>query len=196
MNETFEMNVILLAKIFDFAFHFDEKKMVKPAIQNDFSYYRRVLGRMKNASKKSKKKSKNNKVDEDIANKMSFYFAYPTPVMKSLIDTVVQSPNREELIRGLALIANVACKMIGSEPLSSENKMLLLCVMTGCIIFIDHLEEDGVFKKKSPVKIYECIHTIKYYEEESTDFLLNSIRFSTINLSSDNTLPSVKKLLS
>lgn len=190
------MNVILLAKIFDFAFRFDEKKMVKPAIQNDFSYYRRVLGRMKNAGKKTKKKTKNNKVDEDIANKMSFYFAYPTPVMKSLIDTVVQCPNREELIKGLALIANVACKMLETETLSGENKMLLLCVMTGCIIFIDHLEEEGVFKRRSPVRIYQCIHTIRNYDGESTDFLLNSIRFSTINLSSDSTLPSVKKLLS
>lgn len=196
VNETFEENVILLAKIFDFAFHFDEKKMIKPAIQNDFSYYRRVLGRMKNSGKKSKKKAKNNKVDEDIANKMSFYFAYPTPVMKSLIDTIVQSPNREELVKGLSLIANVACKMIETEDLSKEKKMLLLCVMTGCIIFVDHLEEDGVFKSRSPIRILNALTVLKNYEEESTDFLLNSLRFSTINLGNDNTLPSLKKLLS
>jgi hypothetical protein len=48
-----------LAQIFDFVFHFDEAKMVNPAIQNDFSYYRRVLGRMKNLDKETKHKVSN-----------------------------------------------------------------------------------------------------------------------------------------
>lgn len=43
-----------LAMIFDFVFHFDEAKMINPAIQNDFSYYRRVLGRMKDKKQKMK----------------------------------------------------------------------------------------------------------------------------------------------
>jgi len=41
-----------VARIFSFVFHFDESKMLNPAIQNDFSYYRRVLGRMKDKTKK------------------------------------------------------------------------------------------------------------------------------------------------
>lgn len=202
VNSEFEVNVVLLSKIFDFAFHFDEKKMIKPAIQNDFSYYRRVLGRMKNgkssSAKDKKKKGKDKgKVDEDIANKMSFHFAYPTPVMKVLIDTASQSKDNEELVKGLSLIANVACNMIqNGGDLSEEDKMLLLCVMTGCIIFVDHLEENGAFKKKSPIRIYQCISLLKNYDEGSTDFLLNSLRFSTINLSGEHTLPSIKKLLS
>jgi len=51
-NQAFAKQV---AQIFDFVFHFDEAKMVNPAIQNDFSYYRRVLGRMKNVDKEKKK---------------------------------------------------------------------------------------------------------------------------------------------
>lgn len=54
--------------------------MMNPAIQNDFSYYRRVLGRMKDKKQKMK-------VDEELANKMSFFFAYPTPMMKVMIDS-------------------------------------------------------------------------------------------------------------
>jgi hypothetical protein len=57
-----------------------EAKMMNPAIQNDFSYYRRVLGRMKDKKQKMK-------VDEELANKMSFFFAYPTPMMKVMIDS-------------------------------------------------------------------------------------------------------------
>jgi hypothetical protein len=46
--------VIQIAHIFSFVFHFDEAKMMNPAIQNDFSYYRRVLGRMKDKKQKMK----------------------------------------------------------------------------------------------------------------------------------------------
>jgi len=36
-----------LADAFDFVLRFDDTKMGRPAIQNDFSYYRRTLNRMK-----------------------------------------------------------------------------------------------------------------------------------------------------
>ena len=68
------------ALVFDFAFHFDVEKIMNPNIQNDFSYYRRILSRMKSSSKKKKLT-----VDEDTANKMSFFFAYPTPMMKVFV---------------------------------------------------------------------------------------------------------------
>ena len=37
----------LLGEVFNFALRFDDLKMVNPAIQNDFSYYRRTLNRLK-----------------------------------------------------------------------------------------------------------------------------------------------------
>jgi len=40
-----------LADVFDFVLRFDDAKMVNPAIQNDFSYYRRTLNRMKLSKK-------------------------------------------------------------------------------------------------------------------------------------------------
>ena len=55
--ECLRVNVALakqVALLFDFVFHFDEAKMINPAIQNDVSYYRRVLSRMKNANKDEK----------------------------------------------------------------------------------------------------------------------------------------------
>jgi len=41
-----------MADVFDFVLRFDDAKMVNPAIQNDFSYYRRTLNRMKMSKKK------------------------------------------------------------------------------------------------------------------------------------------------
>ena len=58
--------------------------MVNPAIQNDFSYYRRSLSRMK-----LNNKGGDIKIKDELANRMSLFFAYPTPMMKVLTDTTV-----------------------------------------------------------------------------------------------------------
>jgi hypothetical protein len=64
-----------LAQILVFCFRFDELKMVNPAIQNDFSYYRRVLSRKKSGTSQirdenGKKKKKKTQVTEEVANRM------------------------------------------------------------------------------------------------------------------------------
>jgi len=183
-----------LSEIFDFVFHFDEAKMVNPAIQNDFSYYRRVLSRMKNSSKDEKSKIV---VDEELANKMSFFFAYPTPMMKVLIDATMDFDKNAKLrlIDGLSLMCNLCLKSLENESDTNEKgRMLGLCAMTGCIILVDHLHEIGAFHKKSPIRIRSCIQRLK--TTPSTDFLLNSLRFTTLHLNEETTMPSITKLLS
>jgi len=182
-----------IAHIFSFVFHFDEAKMMNPAIQNDFSYYRRVLGRMKDRKQKMK-------VDEELANKMSFFFAYPTPMMKVMIDstTTLDKSERPRLINGLSMVANVCLHNITSNPNigGGENIMLLLCAMTGCIILVDHLREEGAFDKKSPLNIKNAIAHLKSGgNPQPTDFLLNSLRFTTLHLNSEHTMPAITKLL-
>jgi hypothetical protein len=183
-----------LSEIFDFVFHFDEAKMVNPAIQNDFSYYRRVLSRVKHSTKEDKSKIV---VDEELANKMSFFFAYPTPMMKVLIDATMEFDKNAKvrLIDGLSLVCNLCLKFL-ENPTSENEKahMLALCAMTGCIILVDHLHDIGAFHKKSPIRIRNCIHKLK--NTPSTDFLLNSLRFTTLHLNDESTMASITKLLS
>lgn len=62
--------------------------MVNPAIQNDFSYYRRTLNRMKLS-----KKDMNLTIRDELANRMSLFFAYPTPMMNALSETTVKFLN-------------------------------------------------------------------------------------------------------
>jgi hypothetical protein len=67
--------------------------MSNPSIQNDFSYYRRTVSRMKSGMvilnlKKSKADAV---VSDDLANKMSLFFAHATPFTKSLIDSLATS---------------------------------------------------------------------------------------------------------
>eukprot|EP01129_Flabellula_baltica_P003268 TRINITY_DN13067_c0_g1_i1.p2 TRINITY_DN13067_c0_g1~~TRINITY_DN13067_c0_g1_i1.p2 ORF type:complete len:319 (+),score=72.80 TRINITY_DN13067_c0_g1_i1:43-999(+) len=191
-----------IAMVFDFAFHFDVQKIMNPHIQNDFAYYRRVLSRMKSTNKKQKLT-----VDEDTANKMSFFFAYPTPMMKVIIDSTVEMCKKgdvdtDQFIAGLALLANTCIKtaleIMPNVKEDDENDlmMLYLSALSGCIILVDHLHTGGAFRSKSPVLIRRAVELITDYGKyESTDFLINSLRFTTIHLNDEETMPIVKKLL-
>lgn len=90
--------------------------MVNPAIQNDFSYYRRTLNRMKMS-----KKDLNIKIRDELANRMSLFFAYPTPMMKVLSETTAKflqsetSVPRENVKQALATMANVCADMVAKK---------------------------------------------------------------------------------
>ena len=186
--------VQLLARVFHFAFHFDELKMVTPAIQNDFSYYRRVLSRLRNSAAsggKSKGSKKKSPVTEEVANQMSFHFAYPTPVMKVLISAAVQMTNASQIVPTLAEIANVSGQSAAAA--AGDDNKLLLCLMTGCIIVIDHISPAGAFHNKSPIRLKQCISVLQ--NSPGTDSLCNSLRFSTLHLSDDSTQSAVTKAL-
>jgi len=107
-----------LADVFDFVLRFDDAKMVNPAIQNDFSYYRRTLNRMKLS-----KKDMNIKIRDELANRMSLFFAYPTPMMKVLSETTVKflssdsSVPRDNVTTALATMSNVCHDMVAKKKI-------------------------------------------------------------------------------
>jgi len=65
---------------------FDDLKMNNPAIQNDFSYYRRTLSRMKMTGGDESKAV----VSNEEANRMSLFYAYPTPMLRSVSDATTK----------------------------------------------------------------------------------------------------------
>lgn len=161
-----------LADVFDFVLRFDDAKMVNPAIQNDFSYYRRTLNRMKLS-----KKDLNIKIRDELANRMSLFFAYPTPMMKVLSETTVKflssvsiyklnfilniyfkqdsTVPRENVTTALATMANVCQDMVAKKKFQpDQTNMFCLRAMTGAIILFDHLHAQGAFVKKSPINVF------------------------------------------
>uniref|UniRef100_A0A8C2H3C5 Family with sequence similarity 49 member Bb n=1 Tax=Cyprinus carpio TaxID=7962 RepID=A0A8C2H3C5_CYPCA len=71
------------AEILHFTLRFDELKMTNPAIQNDFSYYRRTLSRMRINNVPAEGE---NEVNNELANRISLFYADATPMLKSLSD--------------------------------------------------------------------------------------------------------------
>jgi hypothetical protein len=188
-----------LANTFDFVLRFDDAKMVNPAIQNDFSYYRRTLNRMKLS-----KKEMNIKIRDELANRMSLFFAYPTPMMKVLSETTVkflQSDEgsgvpRENVTNALSTMANACHDMVFKKKFELDNtNMFCLRAMTGAIILFDHLHSSGAFAKKSPINIKGCINVLKTYTNSPTEGLMNALRFTTIHLNDPETPASIKQLL-
>jgi len=186
-----------LADVFDFVLRFDDSKMVNPAIQNDFSYYRRTLNRMKLSNKHL-----NIKIRDELANRMSLFFAYPTPMMKVLSETTVKflssdsTVPRENVTTALATIANVCQDMVFKKKFEADStNMFCLRAMTGAIILFDHLHAQGAFARKSPINIKGCINVLKSYTASPTDGLLNALRFTTIHLNDAETPNAIKQLL-
>jgi hypothetical protein len=141
--------------VFDFVLRFDDAKMINPAIQNDFSYYRRTLNRMKIA-----KKDANIRIRDELANRMSLFFAYPTPMMKVLSETTVKflsadtSVPRDNVTQSLAHMANICWDMVFRVKFqSNDTNMFCLRAMTGAIILYDHVSESGAFCRKSPINV-------------------------------------------
>eukprot|EP01132_Coremiostelium_polycephalum_P006043 gene6043-7527_t len=188
-----------LADVFDFVLRFDDAKMVNPAIQNDFSYYRRTLNRMKLT-----KKDGNIKIRDELANRMSLFFAYPTPMMKVLSESTAKflqqetTVPRDNVTTALSTMANVCHDMVDKKKFTNnEINMFCLRAMVGSIILFDHIHPQGAFVKKSPITIKGCIVTLKdtNSNSSSTDGLLNALRFTTIHLNDPETPGSVKQLL-
>eukprot|EP00727_Mastigamoeba_balamuthi_P002464 m51a1_g12214 hypothetical protein (318) ;mRNA; f:16330-17967 len=189
-----------LGDVFDFVLRFDEAKMQNPSIQNDFSYYRRTLSRMKLA-----RRDTNIKIRDELANRMSLFFAYPTPMMKALSETTVKflansardaAVTRDNVTSTLSQMANICHWMVANHKFpNNETNLFCLRTMTGAIILYDHVSEAGAFYKKSPINIKGCVQVLKGYTQGSVDGLLNALRFTTPHLNDPDTPGNIKQLL-
>eukprot|EP00045_Choanoeca_perplexa_P001098 m.17997 g.17997 ORF g.17997 m.17997 type:complete len:325 (+) comp10729_c0_seq1:108-1082(+) len=193
-----------LAEILRFVLKFDDLKMNNSAIQNDFSYYRRTLNRMK---------MNNSGEDEAVvvtneeANRMSLFFAYPTPMLKAVSDATTKFVNEnheipvENTTDFLSTMATLCRVMIETPDVYQrfeKPETVTFCqrVMVGAIILYDHVHLVGAFSKKNPsIDMRGSIKALKMHDNPHLENLLNALRFSTKHLNDDSTPKEVKKLL-
>jgi len=198
--EKYQATAKQLARVFDFVLRFDDAKMVNPAIQNDFSYYRRTLNRMKI----TKKSLEGVKINDELANRMSLFFAYPTPMMKVLTDTtqkltqqasVIPQDKVDYITATFSRMANACQSMIMNDKYA-EDIIVMLCLraMTGCIILYDQINPKGAFAPGTTIDIKSCIIALGKHKRK-TDDLLNSLRFTTVHLNDPETPKSIKQQL-
>ncbi|GAA5805313.1 hypothetical protein EDC94DRAFT_639395 [Helicostylum pulchrum] len=204
----------LFAELLDFVFEFDHLKMHSPTLQNDFSYYRRMLQRGRYSSnhgpegdaKSSVSDLRSAMIEDDQANRISLFIAYPTPMLKCIIDTTTEFVNKNRLQKSVgdwlaalwATCFNTVSKKKNQNP---DISSFCMKVMVVSIILYDHIDPNGAFYKNSPiniknsVKIIQTITTLNVSKEYSATNLLSALRYNSKHLNDDTTPKGVKNLV-
>ncbi|XP_064624240.1 CYFIP-related Rac1 interactor B-like isoform X2 [Lineus longissimus] len=197
------------AEILDFTLRFDDLKMNNPAIQNDFSYYRRTLSRMKMANQfrsSWKDEVPDTSVSNELANRMSLFYAYPTPMMKTLSDVTAKfvTENKKMPVTNttdcLSTMANI-CRVMTENPEYSSRMQndgtILFClrVMVGVIILYDHVHPVGAFARGAGIDMKSSIKVLKEQPGGTVDGLLNVLRYTTKHINDESTPKAIKSLL-
>jgi len=162
-----------LARLFDFALVFDNTRMMRPNLSNDFSYYRRLLPKFS--------KHPGVKVKDDEASGMALFTAEHIP-MFCTISKSTNSFTNEQLVavqNMLASLANSCLRMLKTKKFS-DSKQTLTCAraMTGAIVLYDRMGPVSAFSKRSGIAIRDCIVVLKREYPKETS-LLNAIQYST-----------------
>uniref|UniRef100_A0A8C0UQK7 CYFIP related Rac1 interactor A n=6 Tax=Passeriformes TaxID=9126 RepID=A0A8C0UQK7_CYACU len=191
------------AEILHFTLRFDELKMRNPAIQNDFSYYRRTISRNRINNMHL---DIENEVNNEMANRMSLFYAEATPMLKTLSNATTHfvSENKtlpiENTTDCLSTMASV-CKVMLETPeyrsrfTSEETLMFCMRVMVGVIILYDHVHPVGAFSKTSKIDMKGCIKVLKEQPPDSVEGLLNALRFTTKHLNDESTSKQIRAML-
>jgi hypothetical protein len=193
------------AEILDFVLKFDDLKMTNPSVQNDFSYYRRTMSRIRLANEDGD--SSKFELSNGTANVMSLFYAQATPMLKVVSDATSSfvKNNRDKSIGNnttetLATMAKVCQKMIENCDFRSRftNEMdtvsFILRVMVGVIILYDHVHPDGAFVKSSHIDLKGSVRILREQSDQN-ESLLNALRYTTKHLNDESTPKAVKMLL-
>jgi len=168
------------ASLLDLVIRFDQTRMMRPNLSNDFSYYRRLLPKFA--------KHPDVKVKDDEASGMALFTAEHMPMMSTLAKVTKNYSESSDAHDGvcslLSTLANSCMRLAKAKRFKPELNLLCVRAMTGCIVLYDHLEQKA-FSKKSPIAIRECIGVLKTsFDRKETEGLLNSIRYSTVSFRS------------
>ncbi|CAB3384816.1 CYFIP-related Rac1 interactor B [Cloeon dipterum] len=202
--ETQQALVKQFAEILEFVLKFDENKMKTPAIQNDFSYYRRTIARQRMSTNDDHPDAK--EVSTELANRMSLFYAHATPMLRVLSDAVSQFVSErtdipiENTTETLSTMAKVCLRMLESPQLMAqfqreETQLFVLRVMVGLVILYDHVHPQGAFVKASNVDVKGCVKLLKEQPAIKSEGLLNALRYTTKHLNEDATPKNIKTLL-
>jgi len=186
--------------------------MTTPALQNDLSYYRRMISRTNVAfsigdNQEILKMFKDgDQVSSELASMMSLFYAEPTPMLKVLSDSTKQflsdykDISIESTTETFSTMARVCQRMLNEPDLiarfqQEETHLFVLRVMVGLIILFDHVHPIGAFEKNSKLDVKGCIRILKEQPATKSESLLNALRYTTRHLNDDSTPKQIKALL-
>jgi hypothetical protein len=148
-----------LGALLDFVIRFDHIKMNTPPIQNDFSYYRRSMQRIK-----AHNGTENGLLSDEEANRMSLFYASHTPVMAVLVAAVQtfasnnSNVSLDSILSALSILAQSTRDMVKQRRFESHaTNVFCLRTMTACVILYDQLD--------TVVSIHYLIVSFRFFVE-------------------------------
>ncbi|XP_016102946.1 protein FAM49A-like [Sinocyclocheilus grahami] len=165
------------AEILHFTLSFDELKMTNPAIQNDFSYYRRTI-------------SRNRLNNQQALTGVNTYACMLQNKTLPIEDTT-------DCLSTMACVCRVMLETPEYRCRFTNTDTMLFCmrVMVGVIILYDHVHPVGAFAKTSKIDMKGCIKVLKEQPSNSVEGLLNALRYTTRHLNDDSTSKQIRALL-
>lgn len=158
------------AKLLAFCFRFDSAKMMQPAVQNDFSGYRRVLNKVAPGTVLP--------ADEAHASIVSMFVAETSPFTSV---TAKAFSGDSGARRSVADIGNT-CAAILDYGRETEEVGLYLDSMVSSVVVFDRASNAGVFTSRE-LSVRKVIAVIKKRGGTDAKRYLNAVKFSTVHYS-------------
>jgi len=169
----------------------DQKKMMTPGLQNDFSFYRRSVGKFPSEAP----------VTETAANQISMWIAEAIP-LTSAVSGALKAANKKNgrLCEALGNMANTAAWIVAKDgSLSQKQKDELFTAMVSAIVVFDRATARGAFSKDSGIMMKKCLRTLVAEEHSSESEVVvgakNSLKYSTVHYGDSSTPGFVDELL-
>ncbi|KAL3115988.1 hypothetical protein niasHT_007288 [Heterodera trifolii] len=189
-----------LARLIDFVFHFDTMKMNTPAMQNDFSFFRRVISRSEVAAREAEADC-----SLELANTISLFLASPTPMLNALTNATagfvrdhpdLPVSNTTETLTAIVYICrHMLERKAFYDRLSDDERNFFLRVMVSALILFDHIDLAGAFCRHSQVDVRGVVEVVKQKgTEQQANQLMDVLRYTSKHLNDLETPKSMRAL--
>eukprot|EP00516_Mucochytrium_quahogii_P013564 CAMPEP_0203802028 /NCGR_PEP_ID=MMETSP0100_2-20121128/11770_1 /ASSEMBLY_ACC=CAM_ASM_000210 /TAXON_ID=96639 /ORGANISM=" , Strain NY0313808BC1" /LENGTH=299 /DNA_ID=CAMNT_0050709027 /DNA_START=634 /DNA_END=1529 /DNA_ORIENTATION=- len=167
--------VTRFALLLEAIFIFDWAKMKQPAVQNDFSFYRRELSKNVN--------NPNIPVDDTMASVISMFVAQAGPMLSSLSNSLIllskSLPSIAPFLGDFINVCNANAQQYRKTPSNNEVVETLYLAMVVAIVLYDKIDSLGAFAKSSPVEIKKCVQSLTSWDNPHRENCLSTLQYST-----------------
>jgi len=119
-------------------------------------------------------------VKDDDASGMALFTAEHIPMTTAIAKAAASTLEKNTyVLNALALMTNSCYTMLQNKSFTRQDINLFVArAMTGALVCYDHVDPNGVFGKKSPIRVKNIVLLLKKdFPQENG--LINAIRFST-----------------
>ncbi|CBJ27279.1 conserved unknown protein [Ectocarpus siliculosus] len=185
----------MLTELLQAVLEWDQIKMMRPQVQNDFATYRRYLSRLKREQEAGLLLEL--PVADTDANAISMFIAENVPMMVMLSKVTAKTAEEVPRVQNvIATVANMCCGMVHRRAHTNDaTSRKLLMAMTSAAVLYDRITDSGVFVRRSHIGVSKCIKVLNRHGGATGEQLRATLRYSTMHYNSDTTPKNIRDAL-